>query len=79
MLILMDRRVRIQMFLVQHNLLAISVTINHTLTLSKLSITRYVGIVLIEYHIVVIVFLSTAMNHTSRVLDANKTYFTQSP
>ena len=42
-------------------------------------ITHDIGIVLIEYHVVVIAFLSTAMNKTSRVLDADKTYFTQSP
>ena len=67
------------MLLVQHNLLAISVAINHTLTLCKLGITHDIGIVLVKDHIVIITFLGTAMNHSSRVLDADKTYFTQSP
>ena len=42
-------------------------------------ITHDIGIVLIEYYVVVIAFLSTSMNHSSRVLDADKTYFAQSP
>ena len=42
-------------------------------------ITHDICIILIEYHVIIIAFLSTAMNKTSRVLDADKTYFTQSP
>ena len=42
-------------------------------------ITHDIGIILIEYHVVVIAFYSTSMNHTSRVLDTDKTNFTQSP
>ena len=42
-------------------------------------ITHDICIILIEYHVVVIAFLSTTMNHSSRVLDADKTNFTQSP
>ena len=73
----MDRSIRIQMLLVQYNLLAISVAINHTLALRKLSITNDIGIVLIEYHVVVIAFLSTAIDSASRVLDSNKSSITQ--
>ena len=75
----MNRSVGIQMLLIQHNLLAISVAVNYTFTLRKLGMINNLGIVLVKDHIVIITFLGTTMNHASRVLDADKAYFAQSP
>ena len=42
----------------------------------ELGITHDVGIVLIEYHVVVIIFLGTAINGSSRVFDSDKSCIT---
>ena len=59
------------MLLVQHNLLAISVAINHTLSLRKLGMINYFHILRLEDNIVGITFLCTTKVTTSFILDAS--------
>ena len=71
MLILMDRRVRIQMFLVQHDFIAIGIAIHRTLALRKLVMVNNLHILRLEDNIVGIAFLCTTKVSTSLILDAS--------